>query len=117
MAKKANYLSCFEREKNVLEELLCLNSLHIPTILFSNDNTLVMTPFCEKINNLQKKDIRDIIITLQNVHGREIIHRDLRKFNFLRNLGNLDKNILIVNWDYNSESTSSFAGALECMPD
>ncbi|RIA84439.1 kinase-like domain-containing protein [Glomus cerebriforme] len=120
MAKKADYLSCFEREKNVLEELSSLNSLHIPKILFSNDNTLVMTPFCEKINNLQKKDIRDIIITLQNVHGRGIIHRDLRKFNFLRNLGDLDKNILIVDWGYstnNSESTSSFAGALECMPD
>ncbi|CAG8465509.1 5076_t:CDS:2, partial [Funneliformis caledonium] len=83
----------------------------------SNDNTLIMTPFGEKIRNLQKQDIRDIIITLQNVHSHGIIHRDLRKFNFLRNLDDLS--IFIADWGYSAEIlvNTTFAGALECMPD
>lgn len=98
MAKKADYLPYFAKEKNVLGNLSSLNLSHIPKILFSNDNTLVMAPFCEKINNLQKKDIRDIIITFQDIHKHGIIHRDLRKFNFLHNLDDLENNILIVDW-------------------
>ncbi|CAB4495538.1 kinase-like protein [Rhizophagus irregularis] len=120
MAKKTNYYSYFDRERRVLENLSSLESPHIPKILFYNDDTLVMTPLGEKINNLRKKDVRDIITTLQNVHSLGIIHRDLRKFNFLRNLNDLNSNILIVDWGYstnNSESTLPFAGALECMPD
>ncbi|CAG8574989.1 1827_t:CDS:2 [Funneliformis mosseae] len=117
MAKKVDYLPCFEREQNVLEELSTIESPHIPKILFSNDNTLIMTPFGEKIRNFQKQDIRDIIITLQNVHSHGIIHRDLRKFNFLRNLDDLS--IFIADWGYSAEIlvNITFAGALECMPD
>ncbi|RGB34720.1 kinase-like domain-containing protein [Rhizophagus diaphanus] len=120
MAKKANYYSYFDRERRVLENLSSLESPHIPKILFYNEDTLVMTPLGEKINNLRKEDVRDIITTLQNVHSLSILHRDLRKFNFLRNLNDLSSNILIVDWGYsmnNSESTLPFAGALECMPD
>ncbi|RHZ81236.1 hypothetical protein Glove_122g89 [Diversispora epigaea] len=69
MAKKVDYLPCFEREKSVLKELSALNSPHIPKILFENIDTLVMTPRGVKVNNLQEKDIKDIIITLKNVHS------------------------------------------------
>jgi len=121
MAKKMEYLSCFETEIRVLENLSTLESPHIPKILFYNDNAFVMTPIGVRVNNLRKQDIRDIITTLQNTHSRGIIHRDLRKFNFIRELDDLRENILIVDWGYSTdtsnESTTSFAGALECMPD
>ncbi|CAG8839321.1 24773_t:CDS:2, partial [Gigaspora margarita] len=42
--EKANYLSCIERERAVLEQLSELDTLHIPKILFHDENTLVMTP-------------------------------------------------------------------------
>ncbi|RHZ79758.1 hypothetical protein Glove_141g119 [Diversispora epigaea] len=115
MAKKIDYLQCFKREKNVLEKLLTLNSPHIPKIIFSNDNTLIITPLGRKINNFQKKDIKDIITTLQKVHLYKIVHRDLRKYNFLRDeFGN----ILIIDWGYSiiDDEVTTFAGALECMP-
>ncbi|CAH1768421.1 623_t:CDS:2, partial [Entrophospora sp. SA101] len=118
MAKKVEYLLCFEREKDVLEKLSTLNSPYIPKILFNNYNTLVITSHGVKVNNLRKKDIKDIITTLRDVHSCGIIHRDLRKYNFLCNFDDLSENILIIDWGYstsNSESTK-FAGALECMP-
>jgi hypothetical protein len=47
------------------------------------------------------------------------VHRDLRKFNFLRNVDDLNENILIIDLGYsvNSSEETKFAGALECMPD
>jgi hypothetical protein len=59
-------------------------------------NTLVMTPLGERINNLRKKDTKDIISTLRDAHSRGFIHRDLRKFNFIRNLDDLSENIIII---------------------
>ncbi|GES88852.1 kinase-like domain-containing protein [Rhizophagus clarus] len=119
MVKKADYLPCIKTEVDALKDLSKLGSPHIPRILFQNEDTLVMTPVGERINNLRKKDIKDIITTLQKVHSSGIIHRDLRKFNFLRNLDNLSENILIVDWGYstNDSDSTTFAGALECMPD
>jgi predicted Ser/Thr protein kinase len=119
MAKKADYLPCIKMEIDALKDLSELGSPHIPKILFQNKDTLVMTPVGERINNLRKKDIKDIITTLQKVHSRGIVHRDLRKFNFLRNLDDLSENILIVDWGYstNNSDSTTFAGALECMPD
>ncbi|CAG8450414.1 17988_t:CDS:2 [Rhizophagus irregularis] len=119
MAKKIDYLPCFTKERIVLEKLSELESPHIPKILFYNDDVLVLTPLGEKINNLRKKDIKDIITTLQNAHSLGIIHRDLRKFNLYRNLDDLCENILIVDWGYsvNNSESAIFAGALECMPD
>ncbi|GBC10300.1 hypothetical protein RclHR1_00950037 [Rhizophagus clarus] len=119
MVKKADYLPCIKTEVDALKDLSKLGSPHIPRILFQNEDTLVMTPVGERINNLRKKDIKDIITTLQKVHSSGIIHRDLRKFNFLRNLDDLSENILIVDWGYstNDSDSTTFAGALECMPD
>src|SRR5205823_6013062 len=100
MMKKANYLSCVERERAVLEGLSELESPHIPKILFYNENTLVMTPLGEKVNNLRKTDIKDVITTLKHVHSYEYVHRDLRKYNFLRNLDDSKEPILIIDWGY-----------------
>ena len=119
MAKKTDYLSCFEKEIQVLTDLSTLNSSHIPKILCYSNNAFVMTPIGVRVNNLRKNDIKDIITTLQNIPSRGIIHRDLRKFNFIRDLDDLRENILIVDWGYSTDtnSSTSFAGALECMPD
>ncbi|RHZ62266.1 hypothetical protein Glove_341g79 [Diversispora epigaea] len=104
------------RERDALSLLSSLNSPHIAKILFYSDDALVMTPCGKKINNLQKKDIKDIITTLQKVHSLGIIHRDLRKYNFLRDSNG---NILVIDWGYSfySSDNAEFAGALECMPD
>lgn len=119
MMKKANYLPCVERERGVLEELSGLGSPHIPKILFYDENTLVMTPLGEKVNNLRKTDIKNIITTLKHVHSYEYVHRDLRKYNFLRNLDDSKETILIIDWGYSTKNheDTAFAGALECMPD
>ncbi|CAG8609357.1 8371_t:CDS:2, partial [Ambispora leptoticha] len=74
-------------------------------------------PYCEKVNNLRKGDIRNIINTLKAVHLKyKLVHMDLRKYNFLRN-DNGD--IVIIDWGYSvmGDQTGNFAGALECMPD
>ncbi|CAI2200460.1 5421_t:CDS:1, partial [Funneliformis geosporum] len=119
MAKKNDYLPCFETEMRVLENLSTLNSPHIPKILRYNDNALVMTPIGVRVNNLRREDIGNIITTLRDVHSHGIIHRDIRKFNFIRMIDDLRENIIIVDWGYstNNGSTTPFAGALECMPD
>ncbi|CAG8449959.1 9946_t:CDS:2 [Acaulospora morrowiae] len=119
MIKKANYLSCVERERAVLEELSELGSPHIPKILFYDENTLVMTPLGVKVNNLRKTDIKNIITTLKHVHSYEYVHRDLRKYNFLRNLDDSKESILIIDWGFSTKNRedTAFAGALECMPD
>ncbi|CAG8725308.1 16354_t:CDS:2, partial [Funneliformis caledonium] len=87
MAKKRDYLSYFETEIKVLENLSTLDSPHIPKILCYNDNALVMTPIGVRVNNLRREDIRNIITTLRD------------------------------GYSIDDESTVSFAGALECMPD
>ncbi|CAG8753467.1 5233_t:CDS:2, partial [Racocetra persica] len=103
-------------ERAVLEELLELDSPHILKILFYNENTLVMISLGEKVNNLRKTDIKDIIHTLKRVYSYGYIHRDLQKYNFLRNL---DDSKEIIDWGYSTKDreVTAFAGALECMPD
>jgi serine/threonine protein kinase len=119
MAKKNDYLPCFETEMSVLENLSTLNSPHIPKILHHDDNALVMTPIGVRVNNLRREDIGNIITTLRDVHSRGIIHRDIRKFNFIRMIDDLMENIIIVDWGYSIHNgiPTPFAGALECMPD
>ncbi|RIB17788.1 hypothetical protein C2G38_1400209 [Gigaspora rosea] len=76
-----------------------------------------MTPLCNKVNNLQIKDIENIIKTLETVHSNfQLVHMDLRKYNFLRDD---DSNILIIDWGYSKTQgeNAPFAGALECMSD
>ncbi|CAI2185652.1 5091_t:CDS:2 [Funneliformis geosporum] len=116
-AKREEYLPCFINEKDVLIKLSVLNSPYLPKLLLSNDDTLVMTPLCTKVNNLQIKDIENIIETLKTVHSNfQLVHVDLRKYNFLRDD---DGNILITDWGYSKAQgeNAPFAGALECMPD
>ncbi|CAG8482269.1 36681_t:CDS:10 [Gigaspora margarita] len=93
-AKNAQYLHCFTNKKNVLIRLSDLNLFHLPKLLLSNDDTLVMTPLCNKVNNLQIKDIKNIIETLETVHS-----------NFQLGYSKIQG------------ENASFAGALECMPD
>ncbi|EXX70879.1 hypothetical protein RirG_083530 [Rhizophagus irregularis DAOM 197198w] len=118
MAKKAEYFSCLECERNALQELSDLKSPHIPKIILHNENTLVMTPLGVKIHNLQKEDINDIIKILESTHSLNYVHRDLRKYNFI-----CDKSgkIVVIDWGYciktDTDYDSSFAGALKCMPD
>ncbi|CAB4399464.1 unnamed protein product [Rhizophagus irregularis] len=117
IAKRNEYLSCFKQERDALTRLSELNSPHIPKLLLSNANTLVMTPLCTKVKNLRKEDIERIIETLKVVHSQyHIVHRDLRKYNFLRDDNG---NILIADWGYSviEGDNMPFAGALECMPD
>jgi len=118
-AKREEYVSCFINEKNILTKLVDLDSPHLPKLLYSNNDTLVMTPLCTKVNNLQIKDIENIVETLRMVHSNfQLVHMDLRKYNFLRDD---DGNILITDWGYSKEQgkgeNTTFAGALECMPD
>ncbi|CAB4413826.1 unnamed protein product [Rhizophagus irregularis] len=49
VAKKANYLPCFESEYTALNDLSSLNSLHIPKILFNSVDALVISQVCERI--------------------------------------------------------------------
>lgn len=110
-------MPCFTKEKNVLTSLSSLNSPYIPRLFLSNKDTLVITPLCTKINNLQMKDIENILGTLKEVHSNfNLVHMDLWKYNFLRDD---DGNILIIDWGYSKTQgkNSPFAGALECMPD
>jgi predicted Ser/Thr protein kinase len=116
IAKKEEYFTCFTREKEVLLKLSELKSPHIPRLLLSSEDILVMSPVCTKVNSLTKDDIRNIIKTLKEVHSQfHIIHRDLRKFNFLRDDNG---NILLADWGYSifDYEQAEFAGALECMP-
>ncbi|PKC73668.1 hypothetical protein RhiirA1_450918 [Rhizophagus irregularis] len=93
IAKKNEYLFCFKQERDALTRLSELNSPHIPKLLLSNINTLIITPFCMKVKNL-----------------------DLQKYNFLRdNNGNIliaDRRYSVIEGD-----NMPFAGVLECMPD
>jgi predicted Ser/Thr protein kinase len=114
LAKESKYLSCFEREKNVLKNF---KSPHIPKLLMYDENSLVMTPLGTKVKNLQKEDVKTIIDTLRMAHSQNIVHMDLRRYNFVRDH---DDNIIIIDWGYSvtkDEKTGNFAGALECMPD
>ncbi len=56
MAKRANYLPCFENENTALNDLSNLNSLHIPKVLFNSKDALVMSQVGERISNLRKKE-------------------------------------------------------------
>ncbi|PKB96236.1 kinase-like protein [Rhizophagus irregularis] len=118
MAKKAEYFSCLECERNALQELSDLKSPHIPKIILHNENTLVMTPLGVKIHNLQKEDINDIIKILESTHSLNYVHRDLRKYNFICDESG---KIVVIDWGYciktDTDYDSSFAGALKCMPD
>ncbi|CAG8802155.1 28356_t:CDS:2, partial [Dentiscutata erythropus] len=69
MVKLVQYIGVGRTKRAVLEELSKLNSPHIPKILFYDENTLIITPLGEKVNNLQKTDIKDIITTLERVHS------------------------------------------------
>ncbi|CAG8459650.1 27091_t:CDS:2 [Dentiscutata erythropus] len=75
--KKANYLSCLERERAVLKELSKLESPHIPKILFYDESTLVITHLGKKVNTLRKTDIKDIVSTLEHVHSYGYVYWDL----------------------------------------
>ncbi|CAG8515993.1 2066_t:CDS:2 [Diversispora eburnea] len=114
LAKEVDYLSCFEREKNVLKNLD--NLLHIPKLLLCNENSLVTVPLGTKVKNIQKEDIRNIIETLRTVHSRGIVHMDLRADNLIRDN---DEKIVIIDWGYSvrKNEIGEFAGALRCMPD
>ncbi|CAG8650992.1 15178_t:CDS:2 [Funneliformis mosseae] len=113
LAKEEKYLSCFEREKNVLENF---KSPHFPKLLLYDKNSLVTTPLGTKVKNMQKKDVRNIIDTLRMAHSQNIVHMDLRRYNFIRDH---DEKIFIIDWGYSAtrNETGNFAGALECMPD
>src|SRR5205085_3026107 len=63
-AKSNEYLPCFEREKSTLETLSSLKSPHLQTLPLAGEGILVTTPYCEKVDNLRKEDIRNIINTL-----------------------------------------------------
>lgn len=69
MAKKTNYLSCFENEKTALNELLSLKSLHIPRILLDSKDALVMAQVGEKIRNLQKRTLK-----ILSTHSKKCIY-------------------------------------------
>ncbi|CAG8600695.1 4346_t:CDS:2 [Ambispora gerdemannii] len=78
--------------------------------------SIVITPVCNKIRNLEKGDIKAIVKTLEMIHKEfKIIHRDLRpKYNLLRDDSG---KIVIFDWGFSieSEEEASFAGALECL--
>jgi predicted Ser/Thr protein kinase len=113
LAKEEKYLGCFERERSVLENL---DSPHIPKLRLYDQKTLVTTPLGTKVTELQKADIRDIIETLRIAHSQNIVHMDLRRYNFIRGE---DGKILIIDWGYSGtkDERGTFAGAVECMPD
>ncbi|RGB25083.1 kinase-like domain-containing protein [Rhizophagus diaphanus] len=113
LAKDEKYLSCFKREKTVLESL---DLPHIPKLHLHDEKSLIMTPLGMKVKSLEKRDIKSIIETLKIVHEKNIVHMDLRRYNFIRDY---DEKIIIIDWGYSTtkNETGDFAGALECMPD
>src|SRR6266498_4704807 len=66
----------------------------------------------------EKKNVKDIINTLKKVHSFSYIHRDLRKYNLIRDQC---ENIVIIDWGFSIKLEENhdftFAGALDCMPD
>ena len=90
--KRAEYFPCLERERNALQGLSVFESPHISKIILYNENTLVMTPLGERIQNLKKSDFKDIINVLKSVHSLNYLHRDLRKYNLIC------ENIVIIDW-------------------
>ncbi|CAG8470618.1 12582_t:CDS:2 [Acaulospora morrowiae] len=117
LIKEKNYLSCFLKEKEVLNELSSLNSPHLQKLFLSDEGALVTTPLGTIVNNLKKKDIKNIINTLKTVHSVfNRVHMDLRRYNLLRDD---NENIVIIDWGYSVKinETGKFAGALEVMPD
>ncbi|CAI2193401.1 11020_t:CDS:2, partial [Funneliformis geosporum] len=113
LAKEEKYSPCFEREKDAL---INFNSLHIPSLLLYDKNSLITTPLGTKVKNLQKRDVRNIIETLRMVHSKNIMHMDLQRYNFICDH---DEKIIIIDWGYSAmkNETGNFAGAFECMPD
>ncbi|CAG8660548.1 17164_t:CDS:2 [Cetraspora pellucida] len=117
LIKGEEYLSCFSKEKEVLNEFSSLNSPHLQKLLLGDEGALVTTPLGKKVNNLKKEDIKNIINTLKTVHSDfNRVHMDLRRYNFLRDNNG---NIVIIDWGYSVKinETGNFAGALEVMPD
>ncbi|CAI2182901.1 7503_t:CDS:1, partial [Funneliformis geosporum] len=110
-----------------MQKLACLNSSTLLKILifhFDEDSNsgdksptfIVLSPLCKQFRNWRKEDIPHIIGTLKKVHDMNIIHRDFRKWNLLRDQ---DGNVRIADWGFavKANQSTAFAGSLETLPD
>ncbi|CAI2171026.1 17418_t:CDS:2 [Funneliformis geosporum] len=106
--KDAQFLQCFQLKVDVMQKLACLNSSTLLKILifhFEEDSNsgdkgstfIVLSPLCKQFRNWRKEDIQHIIGTLKKVHDMNIIHRDFRKWNLLRDQ---DGNVRIADWGF-----------------
>jgi len=93
------------------------NNDGVPKVLFSNENSFVMEPVCDKIDYFERNDLDRIIDTLQQAHSKGILHRDLRKCNILKDRDS--RTIRVVDWGYAVDARTShpFAGGLDCASD
>ncbi|CAG8504077.1 17595_t:CDS:2 [Funneliformis caledonium] len=68
---KRDYKHHLNREITALKsfaDLKCKN--HLPSLIKYNDNAIVITPVCEKINHWRKTDIKEVILTLEEIPNR-----------------------------------------------
>lgn len=93
------------------------NNDGVPKVLFSNENSFVMEPVCDKIDYYEKNNLDRIIDTLQQAHSKGILHRDLRKCNILKDRDS--RTIRVVDWGYavDVHTSQPFAGGLDCASD
>jgi len=94
-----NYCHTKELESSNLELLAHIDG--VPTLIDKGTDFIVMTPVGTALsNNWMESQIRSLFTTLQAVHARGLVHRDLRLSNIATYLRNQQAEALILDWGF-----------------